>query len=156
MASPSARLPTILESPPATSFTIVVPEGATAGTSLKHTTPDGKELDLAVPPGVPPGSSLILTQDPSTGAWSCVAEPPKPPAAPPAAAPASFTVVVPEDAVPGAPLKHTTPDGKELDLVVPAGVPPGSVLTLTQDPATGGWSCTAEPSSPSRPSPAAS
>jgi len=134
-------LPTIPEAP--VSFTIVVPEGAAPGTELTHTTPDGKELCLAVPPGVPPGSRLVMTLDPVTERWGCVVESPDVAASPEPAAPVSFSVTVPATAAPGSSLPFKTPDGRELDIVVPPGVSPGSVLTLTEDPVTGGWSCVA-------------
>ena len=35
------------------SVSVVVPEGATPGTKLPATAPDGQELDLTVPEGVP-------------------------------------------------------------------------------------------------------
>jgi len=66
--------------------TLVVPEGATPGTKLQHTAPDGQELRLTVPDGVPAGSVMTLTQDPVTKGWKCMAEPSEP-AAPPAPAP---------------------------------------------------------------------
>merc|ERR1719482_1168373 len=53
--------------------------------------------------------------------------------------------MVPEGAVPGTKLQCSAPDGQELRLTVPDGVPPGSVMTLTQDPITKGWKCMAEP-----------
>ncbi|CAJ1394341.1 unnamed protein product [Effrenium voratum] len=56
-----------------------------------------------------------------------------------------ITLTVPAIAQPGMKLQYRTPDGQELRLTVPEGVPPGSVLTLTQDPATKQWKCMAEP-----------
>jgi len=63
--------------------TFVVPEGATPGTKLMYNAPDGQELRLTVPDGVPPGSVMTLTQDPVTKQWKCMAEPPELPAADP-------------------------------------------------------------------------
>lgn len=127
------------------SFSMVVPPDATPGTMLPFNLPDGRQLDIAVPPGVPPGSTLTLSQDPVTKAWSCEAELPKLPAAPARGAPPTASVVVPPDAVPGSMLSCTTPDGRQLDIAVPEGVPPGWVLTLTKDEATGSWKCEAAP-----------
>lgn len=59
---------------------MVVPEGALPGTKLQYTAPDGQELRLTVPDGVPPGSVMTLTQDPMSKAWKCMAEPAEPPA----------------------------------------------------------------------------
>jgi len=133
--------------------TVVVPPGTLPGTTLAARTPDGRELDVTLPEGVPAGSTLVLTEDPSTKRWSCSVEPPSAAVAAPAAAtpapaaagPQKFTITVPESAKPGTPLYHTTPDGKELEFAVPAGVPPGYLLNFTQDPHTGKWGCTAEP-----------
>jgi len=55
--------------------TIVVPDDATPGTKLECTAPDGQELCLTVPPNVPPGSVMTLTQDLVSRQWRCVAEP---------------------------------------------------------------------------------
>lgn len=54
-------------------------------------------------------------------------------------------LVVPHDAGPGTKLEYVAPDGQELRLTVPDGVPPGSIMTLTQDPQTLVWRCMAEP-----------
>lgn len=54
---------------------LTVPEGATVGSKLTCTAPDGQELRLTVPEGVPAGSTMILTFDPTTKAWRCMAEP---------------------------------------------------------------------------------
>jgi len=62
-------------------------------------------------------------------------------------------MVVPEGAVPGTKLQYAAPDGQELRLTVPDGVPPGSVMTLTQDPVSKQWRCMAEPADP-EPAPA--
>merc|ERR1719410_2284369 len=53
---------------------MVVPEGALPGTKLQYAAPDGQELRLTVPDGVPPGSLMTLTQDPVTKQWKCMAE----------------------------------------------------------------------------------
>lgn len=57
----------------------------------------------------------------------------------------NMTVVVPEGAQPGMKLCCMAPDGQKLRLTVPEGVPPGSIMSLTQDPATKQWKCMAEP-----------
>eukprot|EP00747_Dinoflagellata_sp_TGD_P103014 gnl/TRDRNA2_/TRDRNA2_168831_c2_seq2.p1 gnl/TRDRNA2_/TRDRNA2_168831_c2~~gnl/TRDRNA2_/TRDRNA2_168831_c2_seq2.p1 ORF type:complete len:402 (+),score=68.89 gnl/TRDRNA2_/TRDRNA2_168831_c2_seq2:79-1284(+) len=71
------------EEPQEQKMTMVVPDGATPGTKLSCTAPDGQELRLTVPDGVPPGSVMTLTQDPASKAWKCMAEPvdPDPPPA---------------------------------------------------------------------------
>lgn len=56
-------------------MTMDVPLGATPGTKLQCNAPDGQELRLTVPEGVPPGSVMTLTQDPLTRQWKCMAEP---------------------------------------------------------------------------------
>merc|ERR1712137_901965 len=56
-------------------MTTVVPELAVAGTKLRCTAPDGQELRLTVPEGVPPGSVMTLTLDPVSRQWKCMAEP---------------------------------------------------------------------------------
>lgn len=121
------------------------------GSSFPCRTPNGQELDLTVPPGVPSGTLLTLTLDPATRKWSCEAEvgggssPSRPAAtAPTSTAPLATSVVVPEGAEPGSLLRATTPEGQELDLIIPEGVRPGSRLSLTRDPITGSWTCTAE------------
>lgn len=133
------------------SFTVAVPEAAMPGSSFPCRTPNGQELDLTVPPGVPSGTLLTLTLDPATRKWSCEAEvgggssPSRPAAtAPTSTAPLATSVVVPEGAEPGSLLRATTPEGQELDLIIPEGVRPGSRLSLTRDPITGSWTCTAE------------
>lgn len=128
---------------------IFIPEGATAGTKLQHRTPDGQELDLTVPEGCPPGARLILSQDPSTGRWSCMVDPGRPQGPlESGASPSTFSLVVPATAMPGSTLTHRMPDGRELDITVPEGVLPGSTLVFTQDPSTKAWSCTAGPAVP--------
>jgi len=132
------------------SFTVAVPEAAVPGSSFPCRTPNGQELDLTVPPGVPPGTLLTLTLDPATKKWSCEVEvgggssPSRPATPSTATAPSTTSVVVPCGAGPGSLLRHTTPEGQELDLIIPEGVLPGSRLTLTRDPATGTWNCTAD------------
>jgi len=59
--------------------------------------------------------------------------------------PVKVSMVVPEGAAPGMKLTYSAPDGQELRLTVPDGVPAGSVMTLTQDPVTKAWRCMAEP-----------
>lgn len=58
--------------------------------------------------------------------------------------PLVITIVVPDEAVPGMKLVYAAPDGQELSLTVPPNVGPGSLMTLTQDPATRVWRCVAE------------
>jgi len=66
------------------------------------------------------------------------------------------TIIVPENAVPGTKLQYTASDGQELRLTVPEGVPPGSIMTLQQDPVTKAWKCMAEPADlPEEPQPQA-
>jgi len=62
--------------------------------------------------------------------------------------PPVIELYVPDDALPGTKLEWIAPDGQELRLTVPEGVPPGSLMTLSQDPATGKWKCMAEPGEP--------
>lgn len=59
--------------------------------------------------------------------------------------PLRIEIVVPEGALPGHKLTCKTPDNQELRLTVPEGVPPGSIMNLTQDPVTKAWKCMAEP-----------
>merc|ERR1719410_2237112 len=59
--------------------------------------------------------------------------------------PVKVSMTVPEGALPGTKLQYAAPDGQELRLTVPDGVPPGSLMTLTQDPVTKQWKCMAEP-----------
>jgi len=155
--------------------TIVVPDDATPGTKLECTAPDGQELCLTVPPNVPPGSVMTLTQDLVSRQWRCVAEPADnlPPSysqsawdgeqsglglqpesnmryaenhvAPKLEEPMTFTIVVPQGMSPGMKLHHTAPDGQDLRLSIPENVSPGSLLTLMQDPVNKTWSCSAEP-----------
>lgn len=135
------------------SFSVTVPANASPGDDLPCTTPDGRELNLVVPDGVLPGSILTLTQDPDTGKWSCSAEgcpnPAEDPSAsltkPEADGSISFTIVVPDDAVPGAPLQHEMDGGRILNFAVPDGVSPGTVLLFTKDASTNSWSCEVAP-----------
>jgi len=64
-------------------FTMVVPDNAPSGTKLHCQAPDGQELRLTVPEGVPPGSVMTLTLEPGTKSWKCMAEPPEVDRAPP-------------------------------------------------------------------------
>jgi len=150
------------EGPEPLVITIVVPDEAVAGTKLVYSAPDGQELSLTVPPNVPPGSLMTLTQDPATRVWRCVAEEaldgggPVASGAPSAAPeprreeqepqPLMFTIRVPDGAYPGMKLHHVAPDGQDLRLTVPESVPPGSQMILTLDHATRRWKCIAEPS----------
>jgi hypothetical protein len=100
---------------------VVVPKGALPGTKLPCATPDGQELRLTVPDGVPPGSLMILTQDSVTKQWNCMAEPvesPVPSEMQPhqqqrlsyAAQPARYSAPAPsERVVGGAYVNQTTP-----------------------------------------------
>lgn len=151
------------EAPEPLVITIVVPDEAAAGNKLVYAAPDGQELSLTVPPNVPPGSLMTLTQDPVTRVWRCVAEEaldsgPAAPVAPFAAPeprreeqelqPLMFTIRVPDGAYPGMKLHHVAPDGQDLRLTVPESVPPGSQMILTLDRVTRRWKCIAEPVEP--------
>lgn len=70
-------------------------------------------------------------------------------------APLVGSIIVPEGFVAGMKLQYTASDGQELRLTVPEGVPPGSVMTLTQDPFTKQWKCMASPAEPSAENPSA-
>lgn len=63
-------------------------------------------------------------------------------------APATITTVVPEGAVPGTKIYCCAPDGQQLRLTVPSSVPPGSMMTLTQDMTTRQWKCVADVEEP--------
>lgn len=63
-------------------LTVIVPEGAVAGVKLACIAPNGQELRLTLPTGVPVGSVMTLTQDPETKAWSCMADPAEAPRQP--------------------------------------------------------------------------
>mmetsp|Transcript_37898 Transcript_37898/g.85462 ORF Transcript_37898/g.85462 Transcript_37898/m.85462 type:complete len:514 (-) Transcript_37898:68-1609(-) len=104
---------------------MVVPEGAMPGTKLQYSAPDGQELRLTVPEGVPPGSVMTLTQDPVTGQWKCMAEPVEDPEDAQAAAPAPPTEH--PTYTPGAPTIASYPAGHG-----PICVP----RTYVQQPAT--------------------
>jgi len=64
----------VLQGEPVT-ISMVVPREAVAGIRLRCAAPDGTELCLTLPEGVPPGSRMTVSRDPVTGAWKCVAEP---------------------------------------------------------------------------------
>lgn len=94
-------------------MTVVVPERATAGMKMRCTVPDGQELRLTVPEGVPPGSVMTLTQDPETKQWKCMAEPaddPFPPEMPEAQnslyESGGIPMPRPPSTAPGPPVRH--------------------------------------------------
>lgn len=54
--------------------TIAVPDGAAPGFKMMCTAPDGAEVQLTLPMGISPGSTIQLKKDQTTGLWT-MAEP---------------------------------------------------------------------------------
>jgi len=123
---------------------LVVPDEAGPGTKLQYTAPDGQELRLSVPDGVPPGSLMTLFQDPVTKMWRCEAEPPEDDGeepyeeqsgtmhiggtypAPSTAAIANYTA--PAQQSPGPAMAFASPAGR----LIPTGAPSTTVTTVTR------------------------
>ena len=129
--------------------------GARSGSILHVQLADGRILEVAVPPGTPPGHQIHfpvpaagpIQQQPAQFA----APPPLAPAPqqlpppPPVvsqpgvgvasvSAPETVTVQVPPGLGPGSIFRVTLTDGRPLDVTVPHGVPPGAPLTIPVPP----------------------
>ena len=106
--------------PPETPATlnVVIPHGCGPGDTIQVESPSGKSLDVVVPPGSYGGSTLVVEEPP--------AEPPQPPP--------TFEVVVPRHVYAGQAFPVQLGDGsKVIDVIVPDGCGPGSVLTVEDE-----------------------
>ena len=122
--------------------------GARSGSILHVQLADGRILEVAVPPGTPPGHQIhfpVATAGPIPhGQQPPLAPAPQPPMAragvpavpppPPVYAPEAVTIQVPPGAMPGAVFRIKLTDGRDLDVTVPAGVQPGCTLTVAVPP----------------------
>jgi len=133
--------------------------GALSGSVMHVQLADGRILEVAVPPGTPPGHQIHFPvavagpiphgqqpalapapQQPMLRA-GVPAMPPPPPVAQPgnagvasAYAPETVTLQVPPGTMPGAVFRIKLTDGRDLDVTVPAGVQPGTQLTIAVPP----------------------
>ena len=117
--------------------------GARSGSVMRIQLADGRILEVAVPPGTPPGhqihfpvaaappTQLAPAPQPPMARAGVPAMPPPPPVA---YAPETVTVQVPPGSAPGAVFRIKLTDGRDLDVTVPAGVQPGCTLTIAVPP----------------------
>ena len=115
--------------------------GALSGSVMHVQLADGRILEVAVPPGTPPGHQIHF---PVAAAPPQLAPAPQPPMAragvpampppPPVYAPETVTIQVPPGSAPGAVFRIKLTDGRDLDVTVPAGVQPGCTLTVAVPP----------------------
>ena len=116
--------------------------GARSGSVMRIQLADGRILEVAVPPGTPPGHQIhfpVAAAPPTQ-----LAPAPQPPMAragvpampppPPVYAPETVTIQVPPGSAPGAVFRIKLTDGRDLDVTVPAGVHPGTQLTIAVPP----------------------
>ena len=116
---------------------------------------DGRILAVNVPPGTPPGRQihfpvaaapppqLAPAPQPPMARAGVPAMPPPPPVAQPGNvgagvasvyAPETVTIQVPPGAIPGSVFRIKLTDGRDLDVTVPHGFPPGAPLTIPVPP----------------------
>ena len=113
-----------------------------AGSIMHVKLADGRILAVNVPPGTPPGRQIhfpVAAAPPPQ-----LAPAPQPPMAragvpampppPPVYAPEAVTIQVPPGTMPGAVFRIKLTDGRDLDVTVPAGVQPGTRLTIAVPP----------------------
>ena len=117
--------------------------GARSGSVMRIQLADGRILEVAVPPGTPPGhqihfpvaaappTQLAPAPQPPMARAGVPAMPPPPPVA---YAPETVTIQVPPGSAPGAVFRIKLTDGRDLDVTVPAGVQPGCTLTIAVPP----------------------
>ena len=133
--------------------------GALSGSVMHVQLADGRILEVAVPPGTPPGHqihfpvavagpiphgqqpALAPAPQPPMARVGIPTMPPPPPVAQPgnvgvasAYAPETVTIQVPPGSAPGAVFRIKLTDGRDLDVTVPAGVQPGCTLTIAVPP----------------------
>ena len=133
--------------------------GARSGSILHVQLADGRILEVAVPPGTPPGHQIHfpvpaagpIQQQPAQFAAPpplapapqqpvSLVPPPPPAGAQPGvgvasvSAPETVTVQVPPGAIPGSVFRIKLTDGRDLDVTVPHGFPPGAPLTIPVPP----------------------
>ena len=133
--------------------------GARSGSVMHIQLADGRILEVAVPPGTPPGHQIhfpVATAGPIPhGRQPALAPapqqpmaragiplvPPPPPVAQPGNvgvasvyAPETVTIQVPPGAMPGSVFRIKLTDGRDLDVTAPAGVQPGMHLTIAVPP----------------------
>ena len=134
--------------------------GARSGSILHVQLADGRILEVAVPPGTPPGHRIhfpVAAAGPIPHGHQpaqFAAPPPLAPAPqqpmqlpppPPAGAqpgvgvaavhaPETVTVQIPHGCLPGSVFRITLTDGRPLDITVPAGAQPGMQLTISVPP----------------------
>ena len=114
---------------------------ARSGSVMHIQLADGRILEVAVPPGTPPGHQIHFPvaaapppqlapapQQPMARAGAPAMPPPPPDA------PETLTIQVPPGAIPGSVCRIKLTDGRYLDVTVPAGVQPGTQLTIPVPP----------------------
>ena len=121
--------------------------GALSGSVMHVQLADGRILEVAVPPGTPPGHQIHFPvavagpiphgQQPALAPQQPMARvgvPAMPPPPPVAYAPETVTVQVPPGSAPGAVFRIKLTEFRDLDVTVPAGVQPGCTLTIAVPP----------------------
>ena len=105
-------------------LTIQVPPGAIPGSVCRIGLTDGRHLDITVPAGVQPGTQFTIPVPPgNVGAGVASVY-----------APETVTIQVPPGAIPGSVFRIKLTDGRDLDVTVPHGFPPGAPLTIPVPP----------------------
>ena len=105
-------------------LTIQVPPGAIPGSVCRIGLTDGRHLDVTVPAGVQPGTQFTIPVPPgNVGAGVASVY-----------APETVTIQVPPGAIPGSVFRIKLTDGRDLDVTVPHGFPPGAPLTIPVPP----------------------
>ena len=118
-----AGAPAVPPTPPET-LTIQVPPGAIPGSVCRIGLTDGRHLDVTVPAGVQPGTQFTIPVPPgNVGAGVASVY-----------APETVTIQVPPGAIPGSVFRIKLTDGRDLDVTVPHGFPPGAPLTIPVPP----------------------
>ena len=116
--------------------------GALSGSVMHVQLADGRILEVAIPPGTPPGHQIHfpvavagpIPLAPAPQPPMARAGVPAPPPPPVAYAPETVTIQVPPGSAPGAVFRIKLTDGRDLDVTVPAGVQPGTQLTVAVPP----------------------
>ena len=116
--------------------------GALSGSVMHVQLADGRILEVAIPPGTPPGHQIHfpvavagpIPLAPAPQPPMARAGVPAPPPPPVAYAPETVTIQVPPGSAPGAVFRIKLTDGRDLDVTVPAGVQPGCTLTIAVPP----------------------
>ena len=112
---------------------------AGSGSVMRIQLADGRILEVDVPPGTPPGHKIHfpVAAAPPPQLAAPAPQPPMARAGAPAVPPTppeTLTIQVPPGAIPGSVFRIKLTDGRDLDVTVPHGFPPGAPLTIPVPP----------------------